>query len=271
MTLPRASLLLQYLWPWGRRGLIAQFAQRDVSARYRGSVGGLAWAFVTPLIMLAVYTFVFQNVFRARWPNGGGGELDFAVRLYAGLIVFNSVAEYLNRAPRLVLEQPNLVKRVVFPLEILSWSALASALFHLGVAAIVLVLAAGWQSGLSFTWIALPLVWCAMIPFLLGMGWFLAALGVYVKDLGQAVGLVVAFLQFLSPVFYPVEALPERWRPFLMANPLTFIIEQTRDVALNHAWPHWSGLLLYVLLGTLFAALGALFFQRARQGFADVL
>ncbi|MDE2260350.1 MAG: ABC transporter permease [Betaproteobacteria bacterium] len=264
--------LRQYLWPWSQRGLIRQFAVREVSTRYRGSYGGLTWAFVTPLLMLAVYTFVFQHIFHARWLNSDGDDFDFAIRLYAGLIVFNCFAEYLLRAPRLIVDQPNLVKRVVFPLEILPWAALFSALFHLITAALVLVLAVSVLHGAPQpALIAVPLVWAVMIPFLLGTGWFLSALGVYLKDLGQLIGLVVTFLQFLSPVFYPVEALPEALRPWLMINPLTLVIEETRRVTIEGIWPHWSALALYALIGIGWAGLGALFFRRVRKGFADVL
>lgn len=266
------SFLRQYLWPWAQRGLIMQFAMREVSSKYRGSYGGLLWAFITPLLLLAVYTFVFQYVFHARWLGSEDNSLDFAVHLYAGLIVFNCAAEYLVRAPRLIVDQSNLVKRVIFPLEVLPWSGLLSVLFHLGVAALVLIVAvAVLQGRVSPALITLPLVWAAMIPFLLGAGWFLSGLGVYLKDLGQVIGLVVTFLQFLSPVFYPVEALPAALRPWLMLNPLTLIIEETRRVVIEGAWPHAGTLLMYSAMGIVWAILGALFFKRVRQGFADVI
>jgi len=264
--------IAQYLWPWSQRGLITQFAIREVSARYRGSYGGLAWAFVMPLLLLTVYTFVFQHIFHARWLTAQDSDTEFALQLYAGLIVFNCFAEFMTRAPRLVVDQPNLVKRVVFPLEILPWSSLASAMFHLLVAALVLVIAAVLrQSYFSPALLALPLVWLAMVPFLLGMGWLLSALGVYLKDIGQVIGLAVTFLQFLSPVFYPVEALPAALRPWLMLNPLTLVIEETRRVTMDGVCPHWGALAAYVAVGLVVAALGAFFFSRARQGFADVL
>lgn len=261
-----------YLVPYRRRALVWQFARRDVLARYRGSLLGLGWSLLTPLAMLAVYTFVFREVFRARWTAADTSGLEFALRVYAGLIVFGFFADVVNRAPRLVLDQPNLVQRVVFPLEILPWSAMLSALFHVGVNLAVLLAATAFaRGGLPPTALALPIVVAVFVPLLLGLGWVMASLGVFVRDIGQIAGTLVSLLLFLSPVFYPLSALPPRWQPWLAANPLTLPIEQVRRVVLDGAWPDWAALGVYALAALAFAWLGARWFEATRKGFADVL
>jgi lipopolysaccharide transport system permease protein len=234
---------------------------------------GLAWSFLTPLLMLGVYSFVFVGVFRASWPGAAkGGGLEFAVQVFAGLMVFNLFAEVAGRAPNLIVEQPNLVKKVIFPVELLTWVTVLSGLFHLVISVVslllVLLLTRG---GLPITAIALPLVLLPFLPFLLGLGWFLSALGVYVRDVGQVMTMVVSLTMFMSPVFYSLATLDASWQFWMKLNPLTLIIEQVRTVALQGQWPDWSALALYALVASTFAAAGAAFFQLTRKGFADVL
>ncbi len=226
----------------------------------------MTWSFLTPLLMLGVYSFVFVGVFRASWPgNPKGGGLEFALQVFAGLVVFNLFAEVTSRAPNLVVEQPNLVKKVIFPVELLTWVTVLSGLFHL---LIVLLFARG---GLPVTALALPLVLLPFLPFLLGLGWFLSALGVFVRDVGQVMTMVVSLTMFMSPVFYSLSTLDARWQFWMRLNPLTMIIEQVRAVVLQGQWPAWEALGIYALLACVFAAAGAAFFQLTRKGFADVL
>lgn len=261
-----------YFLPWRQRALIWQFARRDVLARYRGSLLGLGWSFLTPLLMLAVYTFVFRVVFKARWAASEAGDFEFALQVYAGLIVFSLFAEVANRSPQLILEQPNLVKKVVFPLEILPWVTVLAGLFHLVLNLAALLIAAAFaRAGLPASVAALPLVLLPFIPLLLGMSWFLASLGVFVRDVGQITALAVSLLMFLSPVFYPVSSLPEPWRPWLLGNPLAPVIEQLRRVALEGMWPDWTQLALYLAVACAFAWAGAAWFAATRKGFADVI
>ena len=262
--------LAAYL-PFSQRALVWQLIQREVQARYRGSVLGVAWSFLTPLLMLAVYTFVFREVFKARWGQGDGGGFEFALFAFAGLVVMGWFAEVVGRAPRLVLEQPNLVKRVVFPLPLLAWVAVLGGGFTLLINASVLLLAA-WVAGYAhITALWLPLVWLPLVPLMLGITWFLSALGVYVRDVGQVIGLLLNLLMFLSPVFYPASALPAQWQPWLRLNPLTLIMEQTREVLLLGHAPDLPALLLHLLVALVIAALGAAWFAATRKGFADVL
>lgn len=264
--------LLSYLWPWRHVSLVLQLARREVHARYRQSWLGMVWVVLTPLLMLGVYTLVFRHVMRVRWHGVDEGNLAFALRIYAGLAVFGFFAECVNRAPNLVLEQPHLVKKVVFPLEIMPWVNAASASVGLAVSALLLVgLALLSGHGLPVTVLALPLVWLPLLPLVLGLGWFLAGVGTYVRDVGQVLGMVVAALMFLSPIFFPVEALPEAVRPWLLLNPLAWVMTGTRDVLLAGRWPDWQALALLLAACTAVAAAGAAFFHKVRTGFSDVV
>ena len=257
---------------WRHRELLWQLAKREVIGRYRGSLLGLLWSFFNPLFMLVVYTFVFSTVFRPRWEHGAGTKTEFAILLFSGMIVHGLFAECVNRAPLLILGNVNFVKRVIFPLEILPWVVMGSALFHALVSLAALFLfAAVVQVPLHWTVALLPFVVFPLIMLTMGVCWFLASTSVFVRDLGQTVGIAVSVLMFLSPVFYPVTALPEVYRPLLYLNPLTFVIEQTRDVMIWGKLPDWSGLLVYTLCSLAIACLGFAWFQKTRRGFADVL
>jgi lipopolysaccharide transport system permease protein len=262
---------------YSHRHLIAQLVRREVLTRYRGSMLGLFWSLLSPLMLLAVYTFVFSIVFKARWQVGGAGaeesKLMFALLLFAGLIVHGFIAEVLLKAPILITSNVSYVKKVVFPLEILAIVSVCEALFHAMVSFLVLVVAISIFSftGLSITAFFAPLVLLPLIPLALGIAWFLASIGVFVRDVGQTTGLMSALLMFLSPVFFPVAALPKDIQPLILLNPLTFIIEQLRDVLVWGRSPDWPGLALYFVCVICFAVLGYSWFQKTRQGFADVL
>lgn len=264
--------LLIYLWPTRHAGLIGQFAKRDVQARYRRSWLGSAWLVLAPLLLLAIYTLVFRHVFQVRWSTPGEGNMAFALRLYTGLAVFNFFAECANRAPHLVLEQPSLVKKVVFPLEVLAWVSVIAAGVQLLTGGVVL-LAMRWISmgSVPLSALSLPLVWLPLVPLCLGLAWGLGALGPYVRDVGQVVSLLVGALVFISPVFFPVEALPKRMQDWMWLNPLAPMMTQTRVVLLEGRWPDWSTWAWSMGACSLIAVLGAMVFQRLRRGFSDVL
>lgn len=270
---PPISLVALARTLYRNRQLAVQMVRREVVGRYKGSILGLAWSFFTPLLMLAVYTFVFSVVFRIRW---GGGEdeskTQFAVVLFVGMIVHGLLAEVLNRAPSLILGNVNYVKKVVFPLEILPVVSMGAALFHTVVSLLVLLAAFAVFNGyLHWTAIFIPLVLLPLVILTLGIAWLLASLGVFLRDVGQTISLVTTVLLFLAPVFYPVTVLPEKFRPIIMANPLTFIIEQAREVLIWGHPPDWAGLGLYTLVATAVAWAGYAWFQKTRKGFADVL
>jgi lipopolysaccharide transport system permease protein len=257
---------------WRHRGLVMSLVRRDVLGRYRGSVMGVLWSFFNPLFMLAVYTFVFSVVFGARWGGGAHSRTDFALVIFAGLLVFNVFAECVTRAPTLVLANPNYVKKIVFPLEILPWVALGSALFHAAVSLAVWFLGFAFTRGVPpVTALVLPLVMAPLVLLVLGLTWLLAALGVYVRDISQVVGILTTTLLFLTPIFYPIEALPEHYRGWLLANPMAVIIEQTRGVLYWGRMPDPGSVAVNLVVSASVAWLGFAWFQKTRRGFADVL
>lgn len=258
---------------WRHRELWWRLTEREVLGRYRGSVLGWGWSFLQPLLMLMVYTFVFSQVFQSRWGNlEEQGPLAFAVNLFAGLIVFNLFAECVTRAPALVLAHPNYVKKVIFPLEILAAVAVGSAAFHALTSLVILLVftVAAFQSlPASFLW--LPVIWLPLILGNLGLTWLLSSLGVFLRDIGQVVQVAVSMLLFLSPIFFPASAMPPRWQPILLLNPLAQVIDQTRRVAIEGLAPDVRYLVLALLLSCLVAELGLRFFRKAQRAFADVI
>lgn len=260
------------LLPAGHVYLIWQMAKRDILGRYKGSVLGLGWSLLYPLLLLATYTFVFRLIFKARWPGVADHPGTFALNIFAGLVLFNLFSEVVGRAPRLVVDQPNLVKRVIFPLEVLPWVGLAGALFHAALSLGVLL--AGvllMQNALPLSALATPLIMLTMLPMLLCLGWLLAGFGVFLRDIGQMVAPVLNVMMFLTPILYPASALPQRVQAWLVVNPLTLPIESLRAALLLGQWPSWSGLLLYTLAWTALAGLAAFAFWRLRPSFADQL
>lgn len=255
------------------RKLIFQMAKRDVLGRYRGSIMGLAWSFFNPLLMLSVYTFFFSFIFKSRWGVAqDSGHADFAIILFVGLIIHGLFSECINRAPMLINSNVSYVKRVVFPLEIFPWIAMGSAIFHALISIVVLLLLQLILDGnLHWTVILFPLVVAPFILLTLGFAWFLAATGVFVRDIGQTTSMVTSVLLFVSPVFFPTSALPPRVQPLVMLNPLTLIIEESRKVLLFGETPNWPHLGLYLSVSMVIAWAGFWWFQKMRRGFADVL
>lgn len=253
--------------------LILHMAKREVLGRYRGSIMGLAWSFFNPLLMLAVYTFLFSVVFKSRW---AGAEIEsyanFSVILFAGLIVHGLFAECINRAPLLIHSNVSYVKKIVFPLETLPWVAMGSALFHLGISlAVLLLVQLVLGGGLPWTIVFFPIILVPLVLMIMGFVWFLASTGVYLRDIGQTTGILTSILLFISPVFYPISALPEKIRFFVLLNPLTLIIEQSRKVLIFGEIPDVFALGIYSIVSITVAWCGFFWFQKTRQGFADVL
>jgi lipopolysaccharide transport system permease protein len=257
---------------WRNRELITASAKREVVGRYKGSVLGLLWSFFTPVLMLAVYTFVFSVIFNARWSSNSDSRTEFALVLFAGLIVFNLFSECVSRAPSLIIANPNYVKKILFPLEILPFVALLSALYHALISLAVWLLAYVALFGAPRpTVFLLPLVIIPFSAFLMGICWALASLGVYLRDVTQFIGVLVTILMFMSPIFYPASALPDKYRDLLYFNPLTAIIEITRDLLYWGAAPEFWILAISWVLASLIAWFGFAWFQKTRRGFADVL
>jgi lipopolysaccharide transport system permease protein len=258
---------------WHKRDLVLQLVKREVLGRYRGSMLGVGWSLLHPIVMLAIYTFVFGFVFRIRWEGGiGDNKLEFAIVLFCGMIVFNVFAESFTRSPGLIVGQPGFVKKVVFPLEVLPVVTVLGALFHAAISFVVLIILLITVRGAPPTTAFLvPIVLLPFVFFCLGLAWFLSALGVYLRDIGQVAQMVVTALMFLSPLFYPISALPEALRPLFLVNPLTLPIEETRAVLFFGRSPNVVALTVYAVFGVATMWGGFAVFQRVRRGFADVI
>lgn len=258
---------------WSHRDLWWRLTERDVLGRYRGSLLGVAWSFLNPLAMLAVYTFVFSQIFKARWGNlEDEGPLGFAINLFAGLIVFNMISECLTKAPGLIVANPNYVKKVIFPLEVLPCVAVSSALFHALTSLVVLaVFQLIARHGLPLSSLWLPFIWLPLILGCLAATWILASLGVFLRDIGQFIAVLTSIMMFMSPIFYPASALPLNLQPLIAISPISQVIEQTRKVLINGEMPSFLYLVVGIVLSALAAELGLRFFEKSKRAFADVI
>lgn len=258
------------------RRLLRDLTWREIGGRYRGSMLGIGWAILQPLLMLAVYTFVFSVVFGAKWGSAGAGaggdKVGFALFVFVGVLLHGILAEAITRAPALIVGNANYVKKVIFPIELLPVTLVGAAAFHALVAAGVLLAAvAAFGGGLSWTVLWLPVLMLPLLVMALGLAWGLAALGVFLRDTGQVTGVLASVLMFLAPVFYPVSVLPEPYDALIQLNPLTFVIEQARGVVFAGTAPDAAGLAVFTAIALAVAQAGFWFFQKSRNGFSDVL
>lgn len=251
---------------------IVLLARREIRGRFVDTYFGLGHYVLLPILMLTIYTFVFGVIFQSRWPNVGGGIYDFAARMFIGLIAFQFFSEVVNRAPGLVLENPTYVKKVLFPLETLVPIAVLVGLFSSVISMAVFLAGYLLTMGLppiEILWV--PVIWVPLILITAGFSWALAALGVYLRDIKQLVGVAVSVMLFLSPLFYPISAVPEAYRPLLLINPLTFIIESMRNAAFLGDSPALLPLLVLFIISIAIAQFGYWVFIRTKRGFADVV
>tara|TARA_Y100000588_G_scaffold181736_1_gene195509 strand:- start:233 stop:1033 length:801 start_codon:yes stop_codon:yes gene_type:complete len=254
------------------RALIYAITRRNILIRFRGSFLGLLWSLVTPLLRLGIYTFVFGTILSVRWPNQQGDTLDFSAMLFAGLICHAFAAEVLVQSTSLIIGNRQYVKKVIFPLESLPWVVVLAALFQLIVSSVVLIIyVVILKSELSWTVVFLPLPFVALAFMMLAIGWLVSATAVFLRDVDQVVDLATIGLLFLSPIFFPVSALPEILQPFIYLNPISFIVEQVRAILLHGEVPDFVGLLQYGVISLIACRLSLAWFQRLRPGFADVI
>lgn len=257
---------------WRHRFLILTLAERDVAARYRGSVLGILWALLNPVLMLAVYTFIFGFVFGMRWNAAVESKSEFAILVFSGIIVHSFISECIVRSPGLIVQNASYVKKVVFPVEILAWVMVVSALVQASIATVVLFVVTLFVTGSLSPYVVLsPLVVLPLIVIGLALAWVLSASGVFIRDLGQAMGVVSTVLLFLSPTMYPLSVVPEPYRRFIELNFLTFFMEQLRAVAILGRGPDWVSLAAWGAASVLAAAVALRLFGKARRGFNDVL
>jgi len=257
---------------WMNYRLILDLAKRDAIGKYKGSSLGIFWSLITPIFMLSIYTFVFSEIFKARWSVTSTSKSEFAIVLFAGMLVFNLFSEIVNRAPTLIINNVNFVKKIVFPLEILAYVNLISAIFHLIISVLVLLIFQFIATEtLPWTVILLPAVIFPLALISLGLSWFLSAIGVFLRDVGQTIGILVTGLMFLSPVFFPLSAIPLHWQEIAQWNPLVLPIEMARQVLIWGQVPDLNVLATYTCVACLIAWSGFVCFQKTRRGFADVL
>ena len=256
---------------WKNRFLILELSKRSFTQRYQGSYGGVAWSFVQPIFLLGVYTLVFSIILKTRWGHSGDTK-EFALILFAGLIILNMFSECLNKAPLLIIDNPNFVKKVVFPLEILPWVMVITVLLQTLISIAIWFLGYFILFGLpNQTALYFPVILLSFFPILLGVGWLLSALGVIVRDISQLTLLFSHSLLFLTPIFYSKESAPSVIQDLLMLNPLTYLVEQFRFVLFFGQMPGWIGLTVYFLFSTLFARVSLKVFRLLQPSFADLV
>lgn len=254
------------------KDLLIALIKREIIGRYRGSYIGIAWSFINPLFMLAVYTFVFGFIFKAKWHSGAESKIEFALALFAGLIVFNIFSECLNNAPDLITSNANYVKKVIFPIEILPLVSCASAMFHhfVSLAMWLIFFSIGVGTPTAAT-LLLPIIIFPLLLLTIGLSWFISSIGVYVRDLTQFIRMATTVLLYLSPVFYSVSTLPENYRHLMYLNPVTPVIEQARDALMLGKLPDPAAYAISFFVNAIIAFAGFAWFQKTRKGFADVL
>lgn len=252
--------------------LLKQLIKRDVTSRYKGSYLGIIWSFIIPLLMLLVYTFVFSVVFEGRWNVESTNKVEFALIIFSGITVFNFFSEVLNRSSSIIISNTNYVKKVIFPLEILPISITISALVHALISILILFIGLiVFMGGISLTALFLPLVLLPVILLSLGISWFLASIGTYIRDVGYIINVLTGALMFLSPIFYPVSSVPDSLKFVYYLNPLSYTVEDMRKILLWNQYPDFWWLLIGSLVGLVVALLGYFWFQKTRRGFSDVL
>ncbi|MFH1114444.1 MAG: ABC transporter permease [Pseudomonadota bacterium] len=263
--------LLCYLMK--HRELISLFAWREFEGKYKGTYLGLVWAFLSPLLSLAVYFFVFSIVLGTKFSSmEGAGRTDFALILFGGIVVYNIFAVSASKAPLSIAEQTSFVKKVVFPLEILPVAALCASLLNavLGLSMLIPALLV-FSPKISSTLYLFPLVLIPMAAFSLGVSWLLGSLGVFAKDLGQAMAILLQLLFFASPVLYPLSAVPESLQGFMRLNPLTTILENTRRTLVLGQGLEWAWWAVITVVSLVVMQLGYVWFMKTKRYFADVM
>ena len=258
---------------WTNKYLIYRLAQREIQARYRGTLLGVAWSALIPIVMLAIYTVVFTKVFQTRWDTSlSGHPIGFALSLFVGLSVFNMFSEVAGRGPGLIRENPTYVKKMAFPLDILAWVSVAGSLFSLvtslGIVVIVNLIV---NNQISGTILATPLIILPLCLFLAGVGWLLSTVSVYYPDFTQIVPPIISVTMFTTPIFYPISAVPSEYLWIVKANPLSDIIDGLRMTLLYGKLPATSFFLAVWISSALVSVLGFIAFQLSKEDYADVV
>jgi len=253
--------------------LYMQLLKRDVMIRYKGSVLGVLWSLINPLVMLAVYTFVFSIVFKSKWGiHTSDNKAEYALVIFSALVFYNVFSEVVLRAPGLIIAHSNYVTKVVFPLELLSIMTLGNAILHSLLSLVILLLALFLFYGtLHWSVLFFPLIYIPLSLYSLGLSWFLSSVGVFIRDMGYFITIVIQVLFFMTPIFYPVNSVPQPYRTILSLNPLTGIIDNARNVLVFGKPIQWEWWIISTLIGAGFSFLSLLWFKKSKHAFADVL
>ena len=253
--------------------LLVQLTKRNIAMRYRGSALGLFWSFAQPLMMLGVYSFVFGIVFKARWGEGiETGGAAFPVIMFCGMAVFNIFSESVNNCTSVIVGNPSYVKKVIFPLEILPLTVVAASfIFGLAWFFMLLLGVAFFMGHISWTMILFPITFIPLLLLTAGVSYFVASLGVYLRDIQQVVAIITQILFFMTPIFYPISIVPEKIRWVLEYNPLSSLVEQTRIIFLYGRQPDWLICSIIFLASYLVFLIGFAWFSKKKKGFADVI
>ncbi len=253
--------------------ILRSLVRNEILARYSKTMLGVVWSLINPLVMILIYSFVFGMIFEVRFGRSAGTtEIPYGIVLFSGLLLHVFLAETLMRAQGIILDNPNYVKRVIFPLEMLPLSILLANVIQAGIALLVLmavILIAGFP--IPLTALLLPVVWAPLVLITLGLAMIVASLGVFVRDISQVLGFLMTILMFGSSILFPADMLPEALRPWLLLNPLTIIVDQTRAVLLWGEMPNWRLLGYHAVVSAAVAWIGCWWFLRTRRGFADVM
>ncbi len=258
---------------WSRRQLIQRFTRREITQRYRGLHLGIIWSFISPLFLLIIYTVVFGLILKVRWAQSRSDNIvEFALTLFCGLLVFNIFSECVNKSSSLILNNRNYVKKVVFPLEILSVSTTITAFFHGLISLVVLIVAqAVVGGGLHSSALLTPIILMPLIFFVLGVSWLLSGFGVYFRDIEQIAAVGTTALFFLTPIIYGIDAVPPRMHLFLRMNPLCSIVVNLRRVLIFGGEPDWTQWGVWMIVNAMFMLFCYAVFMRVKVGFADVV
>lgn len=266
------TLIAPFLSLWRHRELYRRVLVRDIQASFRGSALGTAWVVLIPLVMVAVYTFVFGAVLKSSWSTSTSSPYQVPLIFFSGLMVFGFFMEVVMRAPNYIRDNKTYVTKIIFPIDILCWVLVGTALFKFCVnLTLLLLFLAIFGGGLSWETLLLPLLMLPFILLIVGAAWILAAIGAFIRDLSHALQALGPIIMFISPVFYSVAQVPEPFRPLYFLNPLTFMLESARDLLFFERVFSFQAYLVFAVAACSIFVLGYMFFQKVRPGFADVV
>ena len=258
------------------KDLIWIFTKREIEGKYKGSLLGILWSIINPIIMLCVYTIVFSKIFQAKWGTEDGIGINdpmvFALNLFAGLIVFNIFAECAAKSTLLISNNPNYIKKVVFPIEVLGIATAGSAVFHgvinLGILVTAKILFGG---SITSTFICLAILWGSFTISIVSMNWILSVLGVIAKDISQIISSIISIMMFMSPVFYPTEMVPIEVRWIAKLNPLAYVINETRAIIIDGTMPSIDKLIIFSLISVFMCEMSFRVLKRKQRLLGDRL